>query len=57
MNKMAIKFWEEVISTGVVTLKKAVRWDIFEENVIAHLLDKMNFSNDLLHKINWKIFL
>lgn len=38
-------------------LSESVRWDIFEENFIALLLDKMNFSNDLLNKINWKTFL
>lgn len=36
---------------------KNVRWDLFEENVIGYLLDKMNFSNDLLNKIQWKNFL
>jgi hypothetical protein len=36
---------------------KSVRWDIFEENVIGYLLDKMNFNNDLLNKISWKTFL
>jgi hypothetical protein len=38
-------------------LKESVRWDVFEENFIALLLDKMNFSNDLLNKISWKTFL
>ena len=36
---------------------KAVRWDIFEENVIGYLMEKMNFNNDLLNKIAWKTFL
>jgi len=34
-----------------------VRWDIFEENLIALLLEKMNFNSDLLNKISWKILL
>jgi hypothetical protein len=38
-------------------LKDYLRWDIFEENVIVYLLDKMNFNNDILNKINWKEFL
>jgi hypothetical protein len=50
-------FWEETIALQVSNLSVAVRWDIFEENLIALLLDKMNFSNDLLNKISWKTFL
>lgn len=35
----------------------AVRWDVFEENFVSFLLEKMNFGNDLLNKISWKTFL
>lgn len=55
--KQADLFWDETISSGAPNLSKAVRWDIFEENLISMLLEKMNFNNDLLNKINWKTFL
>jgi len=57
MMKQAETFWDEIVSMGVPNLAKAVRWDIFEENVIALLLEKMNFNSDLLNKITWKVFL
>ena len=50
-------FWDQTISMGVPNLAQAVRWDIFEENLIALLLEKMNFNSDLLNKISWKMFL
>lgn len=50
-------FWDQTISMGVPNLAQAVRWDIFEENLVALLLEKMNFNSDLLNKISWKIFL
>lgn len=52
--KQAENFWDEVIAMQQPYMKKAVRWDIFEENFISLLLEKMNFSNDLLNKIQWK---
>ena len=56
-SKQAELFWDEVIALQLPNLSDYVRWDIFEENFVFFLLEKMNFSNDLLNKINWKNFL
>lgn len=37
--------------------QKEVRWDVFEENFVAVLLDKLNLNSDMLNKISWKTFL
>ncbi len=57
LMKQADTFWDETVSMGIPNLSKAVRWDIFEENIISLLLEKMNFNSDLLNKITWKVFL
>ena len=49
--------WDEVIANNMEHMSVAVRWDVFEENFVSFLLEKMNFSNDLLNKINWRTFL
>ena len=49
--------WDEIMSMKLNHFRDIMRWDIFEENFISYLLDKMNFNNDILNKINWKDFL
>jgi hypothetical protein len=56
-QRQAEILWDDVIAMHMPHFYKNVRWDLFEENVIGYLLDKMNFSNDLLNKIQWKNFL
>ncbi len=56
-EKVAKEFWEEVIAQKNAQFQEYIRWDNFEENMVIFLLEKVNVSNEVINKINWKTFL